>query len=273
MNIGILGLGSMGKMFLDRILLDGNLAESEVFVYNRSSEKLASIVNSYPSIHGCSTIDMVVKNSEVVIICTSPSSIKSVLEEVKCSYTADKILISVASCVSIANMESVIGNGKLIRIIPSFVSEIGEGIGLACGNRHITEKDMSIIEQLFGNIGYIKVVNEENIEILTELTSCSPGILSSIFDEFIQSAVLHGTINEREAIEVFRQTLYGLSRLYLQRDMSFKETIERVARKGGMTEIGVKEVKRNIPAIFANIFKKTIKRYKAKKAEMNRLFA
>jgi pyrroline-5-carboxylate reductase len=273
MKIGILGLGSMGRMFLDRILLNGDIVESEIFIFNRSSAKVRSIVDSHPSLNVCSTIDAVANNSDVIIICTSPSSVKSVLEEVKRGYAAHKIVVSIASCVSIANMESVMPNGKLIRIIPSFVSEIGKGIGLACGNGHMTDNDMGVIRMLYENIGEMKMVREENIEVLTELTSCSPGILSSIFDEFIKSAVSHSAITEREAIEVFRRTLYGLSQLYLQKDSSFDEVIERVARKGGMTEIGVNEVRRNAPAIFDNIFEQTLHRYALKKEEINGLFA
>jgi pyrroline-5-carboxylate reductase len=60
--------------------------------------------------------------------------------------------------------------------------------------------------------------------------------------------------------------------LLINNKIPFTGVIDRVARKGGMTEIGVKEIKENMPSIYDNIFEKTFKKYRMRKKEINENF-
>jgi pyrroline-5-carboxylate reductase len=55
-------------------------------------------------------------------------------------------------------------------------------------------------------------------------------------------------------------TLYGTAKL-LERNMGFREMIERVATKGGITEEGVKALDVGLPAVFDKAFTDTLAKH------------
>jgi pyrroline-5-carboxylate reductase len=123
------------------------------------------------------------------------------------------------------------------------------------------------------NLGIIYEIKESQFEIYTDITSCAPGIFSSIFSEFIKSACKHGSINDDDALTMFIQTLYGLSKMYKEKHIDFNETIARVARKGGITEVGIAVVKEKAPSLFDEIFDKTLAKHEMRKQEFKKEFS
>lgn len=261
----------MGKMLVNRLISFGNIAARDVYIATKTRSKLYEIKEKYQEISINTPIDEFTRICDIIFICVPPSQVFEVLKALKTGNLSKTHVISFASCVSIGNIESVI-DAKISKIIPSFVSEVGEGVLLSCHNNQVNNGDKDFLESLLQTLGKIKEISENDIEIYTELTSCSPGIFSAIFQEFINSAIRHGNIKENDAQSMVIQTLFGLANLYKEKDISFDDTIFRVARKGGMTEIGVDGIRKNLPEIFDSIFEKTINAYTEKKNAINAIF-
>lgn len=47
--------------------------------------------------------------------------------------------------------------------------------------------------------------------------------------------------------------------------MGFEETISRVARKGGVTEVGISVILEKQPLVFQEVFEKTLQNHKEKR--------
>jgi pyrroline-5-carboxylate reductase len=56
-------------------------------------------------------------------------------------------------------------------------------------------------------------------------------------------------------------TLCGTAKLIQERNMNFSEMISRVATKGGITEEGVNVLNKDLPAIFNNVFTRTLTKH------------
>jgi pyrroline-5-carboxylate reductase len=88
------------------------------------------------------------------------------------------------------------------KVIPSLSSEGDEGISLMAHNLQVTSEDAEFVEKIFKALGEVKIVNEEEFGLATDLTSCSPAFISFIMMKFVESARKQGTFTQEEAEEM-----------------------------------------------------------------------
>ena len=92
----------------------------------------------------------------------------------------------------------------------------------------------------------------------SELVSCMPGFIASMFDVICKSAKKHTTIPESQIINMVLNTLCSTGELMLQKDMCFEEVVSRVATKGGITEVGSRVIYDGFPCTADEMFEKTL---------------
>lgn len=259
-KVGFIGYGSMGSMLVNGFISSNTLPARDIIVSTYTKEKLKKIKDKWRDINiACSNID-VVKNAKYIFVCVKPLQVRDVLAEIREFLRKDQILISIAGCVTIPNIEKLI-DGKIVKIIPTLVSEVNEGITLICYNSKISGEEKSFIEKLFNSISRVKIINEDYFEVAADLTSCAPGLIAAIFQEFVEAGLRHSTFSKEEVEEMVLLTLYGTAKLLYENNMKFDETISRVATKGGITEEGVKVLKEGLPHVFDRVFEKTLTKH------------
>ena len=103
----------------------------------------------------------------------------------------------------------------------------------------------------------------------SELVSCMPGFIASIFDVICQSAKKHTEISQELIVQMVLKTVSATSELMLKKEMTFEDVVSRVATKGGITEEGAKVIYEGLPEIADLMFEKTLekRRLTTKKAE------
>ena len=115
-------------------------------------------------------------------------------------------------------------------------------------------------------------MREEDLDISTDLTSCSPAFMAYIFKEFADIGAARSEISEKEAEEMVLQTLLGTVKLLTEKKMSFEEIISRVATKGGITEEGIKSLENDLPEVFDNLFKSTFNKREKLKRDLDKQY-
>lgn len=87
------------------------------------------------------------------------------------------------------------------------------------------------------------------------------------------STILSEVSEEEEEIrEMIIYTLYGTAKLFIDKNMSFDNVIERAATKGGITEEGVKVLRDKLPSVFDELFEKTMEKRNKIKEKAEELF-
>jgi pyrroline-5-carboxylate reductase len=66
-----------------------------------------------------------------------------------------------------------------------------------------------------------------------------------------------------EITEMVLQTMYGTSRLILEKKMDFRDVITRVATRGGITEEGVKVIEKGLPQVFDEMLDQCMRKREA----------
>jgi pyrroline-5-carboxylate reductase len=270
-ELGLIGYGSMGSMLLNGFLSKGVLAEDQVIVSTRTRSKLQAIKNRLPGITIADNNVTAAQQSKIVLLAVKPKDIKPVLDEIIGSLPRDTHLIFISAGVTIDNVERVF-NGKISKVIPSMTMETGEGIALACHNDRVDEADAEKIEKWFGSISKVKRIEESNFEVAGDLTSCAPGLLAAIAQEFVRAGLRHGSLTKEEAEQMVVASFYGTAKLFVEKGMDFDEVISRVATPGGITEEGVKVLRNSLPTTFDRVFDKTMDKQEVVKKTIKEQF-
>ena len=253
MRVGIIGYGSMGKMLLWKFSEAGTIGKESLYVANRTLEKLEEA----KEIAQIATNTEVASNSDIVFVCVRPVDLKSVLEEIKDSINPDALLVSLNGSVSFESIHRVT-DCKTAKVIPSLTAEIRRSQTLVCFDEKVTDKDT--LKELLSCIGDVIELPENEMGMGSELVSCMPGFIASIFDVICKSAEGHTSIPKEQIVKMVLNTMSATGDLMLQKDMSFEDVVTRVATKGGITEEGTKVVYEGFPETADLLFEKTLEK-------------
>lgn len=267
MKIGFIGFGSMGSMIIKGFLDSNAINANEVVVSNRSLSKLDDLKTKYPEIDISEKNTNLAKRCNPIFLFVNTGEVKNVLDEIKPHLIEDAHIIHISAGLSLETIEKVF-DIKITRVIPSLTSEVKEGVSLVCHNEKVNPQEKKFIEDLFNHISLVNVVNENDMDIATDLTSCSPAFLAFIIKKFADLGAKKSEMNEKETEEMVLQTLKGTIKLLTEKEMTFDELIFRVATKGGITAEGIKSLEKDLPSVFENLFNSTSNKRKKLKEDL-----
>ena len=265
-KIGFIGFGAMGSIMIEALVAAKAIPENKIILNTRTPEKLKDFASRHRKVEVSGNIKELAVKSERVFICTGTKEVKSVLEELVRYLPVNAHVITITGMIEIKCVESIF-KGRVSKIIPTQIVEVGEGVTLVCHNAEVKPADREFIRSVFGQIGQVKEISENQFDLGTELSSCSPAFYAAILRNICDVAAQHGRLAPEEIKEIVLATAYGTVKLLMEKDIGFTGLISRVATKGGISEEGVKILDQYMPAVFDNVLNATLdKRQKIKEA-------
>lgn len=257
-KIGVIGTGNMGGMLIRKFVETGTFPTGDLVASNRSIDKAKAIAAATGIEIAKNNIDLATA-SDVTFICVRPLEVKPLLKELEGELTADKLVVSIASDVTIGDISSLC-DARVVRFIPSVTSECAKGVSLVAFGDRSTKADRRLVLSALGSISLPVETEEKNFEILADLTSCAPAFISSLMHEFALSAAKKENIPPEFAKLLVIETLAGTAELLKTVD-SFEEVVRRVATKGGITEEGVKVIRNAAPTMYDDLLEVTLAKH------------
>jgi pyrroline-5-carboxylate reductase len=261
-KIGIIGYGSMGKMIFSKFIESKTIPEPNMFISNRTYEKIIDLKTIYPLLNICKNNIDVAKNVDILFICVKPLEIKTVLLDIIEKIKKDCHIVSLNGSVLFKQLEQICVGRKISKVIPSVTAEINQSVTFVCHNIHISDNDKNVLKTLLECFGSVMEIPEIEMGMGSELTSCMPGFIGAIFKVITDEAEKHTSISKKDVINLVIKTMYGTGKLLLEKDMTFEQLINRVATKGGITEEGVKIIEAEMPKMANELFEKTLEKRK-----------
>jgi len=256
MKIGIIGYGSMGKMIFEKITQAENLSQMELFISNRTKEKISHLADSCTI---CESNKALALLADIIFLCVRPVDMKTVVTEIKDSLSDKSLLVSLNGSIQFAQLERVCEN-KMAKVIPSVTAEINQSQTLVCYNDLVAEEDKTTLKMLLRCMGTVIELPEEEMGMGSELVSCMPGVIAAIFQEICVSAKQHTDIPEDEIVRMVLNTMIGTGKLMLEKNCSFEHVVSRVATRGGITEEGTRVIHDRLPEVIDELFNKTLEK-------------
>lgn len=248
-TIGIIGYGSMGGMLARGFIAAGACATNQLVISSRSAAARDRAAAECPGATVTEDNCAAAAAADILFLCVKPLEVGPVLRALLPALRPETHLVSLAAGVTLEHLAGLRA-GANSKCIPSITSEVRDGIALLCHNPAVTAGQAARCAELLGAIATVKIIAERHFSIASNLTSCAPGLLAAIAGEYLQAALRISDIDPREAEQMLHVTLRGLARLLLEKQMSFQQAIDRVATRGGITEEGVRVLRRGLPAVF-----------------------
>lgn len=202
-----------------------------------------------------------VRSAQWVFLAVKPTIIPVVLEEIKQSVQ-DKIIVSLAAGVPTATLRAYIGDISLARIMPNMPIAIGNGvIGFFAGN--LSKKERAELSKILSKLGSVVQVKSENqLNAITLISGCGPGIVAFLITALAESAKTVG-LSAKEANLVAQQTFTGTLEYLMHNGVSAEKLMRSVATKNGVTEAILADfVKRGLTKNFVHAIAVGSKRLK-----------
>jgi pyrroline-5-carboxylate reductase len=266
-KIGFIGFGAMGSIIVKALVGIKAIPEKQIILTTRTPEKLKSFAAQHKKIEVAASIRELAEKSERVFICTGSKEVKPVLEEVVSYLPANAHIITITGMIEIKCIESIF-KGRISKIMPTQIAEVGKGVTLVCHNANALPEDREFIKSAFSKVGKVKEIKESQMDLASDLSACAPAFYAATLRSLTDVAQRHGDLSADEIREISLATVYGTAKLLLERDISFTGLIGRVATPGGISEEGVKILDRAMPAVFDEVLSTTLAKRVKIRAQM-----
>ena len=237
-KLGFIGAGKMANSIMNGIF---NSKLFNNFSFFDVNEKTVEEIKTKYNATFYNSIPEVVKNNDIIMICTKPFIINEVFEEIKSEINTKKLIISIAAGVSSKKIETTLNKkAKVIRVMPNTPALINEGISGICKGTFADETDLAVAQKIMQSVGQTVVVGEDKIDVVTALSGSGPAFYYYIINEFAKSAQNLG-LDYETALKLSTQTAIGAGKMILnglKNNVDVDKLIENVTTKGGCTEVG-----------------------------------
>ncbi|MBS3133828.1 NAD(P)-binding domain-containing protein [Candidatus Woesearchaeota archaeon] len=220
-TISVIGAGRLGTAVVDSLI---RKRHQKVIATRRDQERLEYLKQQY-KIEVTNDNCYAVENSEVVVLSVKPYLIDEVCNEIK-YHTKDKLVISLAAAKGIAEIEKILTDSRVCRVITG-ISVYDEVAAYTFGSQKIRE-DETAVKYIFG-------VSAREVEegVLADRTwiACDTGLIAKAIEHKINS--LDG-LSREDARIMYAATLEGIAN-NLRRGMTGEEIYNLVAGPGSFT--------------------------------------
>ena len=229
-RFGVLGAGSMGKTIAAGAVRAGLFRPDEVLLFNRSEEKRAANRAEGYAVTGDFT--EVYTESDMVLLSVKPQNFAEVLPQLAECKCEKPLVLSIAAGISFAKIEAALGaDTPIIRAMPNTPLMLGVGATQLV--------QLAAVRSLFDAMGVTTVFEHEDmINEAIPYAGSAPAYIYAYADAMVQSAKKHG-IDEKDALQMFCQTMIGAAKMLMQGDKTPAELIRAVCSPGGTTLAGM----------------------------------
>ena len=268
MNTGFIGIGSMGGMLVRAFLRSGALAPADVYVANRSPQKLASLSAEFPGIHAGASRELAA-HCDLIFLCVKGNETPAILAQVESELYPGQLLVTIASVLSLRALEDRVPC-RVAKLVPSITQEIGAGVALLMYGSRITPGDRVLLEGMLGKISHPIVIAESQARPAISLTSGAPALIAYLLRSMAEEAARNNpSISPELAASMVQETAVATLRLMQEKQMSVEELVRRVAVPGGMTALSIEILQRHLPQAWQTIFRETAEREAKERAALS----
>lgn len=259
-QIGLIGYGSMADMIARQLLKHEQVKENELFIETRTKgERLRALMSDYPNV-SADPLENWANTCQLILICVPPLHVIETMRRLHPYVNRNTHIVSIAAGVPLRLLEAETEAG-ISRVIPAITSEAEAGISLVVHSEALAAEKKERLNELLSVFSRVREIKESNLDVASNLTSSAPGFIAAIFEELALSAVRNSSLSKEEAFDFLIHSLYGTGKMLIEKNMSFEETLERVATKGGITGEGAEVIHASVPDVFDEVFERTLKKY------------
>jgi len=227
-KIGLIGAGNMA----------GALARGwnePLLVADVDRDRAAALAESVGGTVAGSNAELA-EQADVVILCHKPPQLQEVADEIRDSAGA---IVSILGGVPVAAVEAAYPDKPVYRFMPNQPAEVRRGVSCYVAGSRAAEGPEDEVLALFGRLGTVVALPEDQMETATAVMSCAPAWIALVAEALVDAGARHG-LEHDQAERLVAQAVAGTGDLLVGLEVTPEELRRRVTSPGGLTERGTK---------------------------------
>ncbi|MEY2529531.1 MAG: pyrroline-5-carboxylate reductase [Verrucomicrobiota bacterium] len=237
-RLGFIGGGKLAGSVI-RGLVRARYCPPGSILVSEPNQAARRVLEHEAGISGTAENAEVAEKSEVIFVGVKPSVVLPVLSELA-PRLEGKLVISLAAGVRLQSMEKVAAAHFMRALTNTPAAVCRAATALAKGKR-ITQAELSIAREIFGAIGAVVDVAEEQIDAVTALSGSGPAFVYTVIEALAHGGEKMG-LDSKTALALATQTVLGAAQLAQETKMSPEDLRKMVVTPGGTTAAGLAEM-------------------------------
>jgi len=176
----------------------------------------------------------VAEQADIVVLCHKPAQLEEVADEIREHARA---VVSVLGGVPVATVEAAYPGKPVYRFMPNQAAEVRRGVSCYAGGNTAPDGPEDEILALFGRVGTVVPLPDDQMETATAVMSCAPAWIALVAEALVDAGARHG-LDHDQAERLVAEAVAGTGELLTQAGLTPAEVRRRVTSPGGLTERG-----------------------------------
>lgn len=235
-KVGFLGAGNMGFAIMKGIT-GSSLKDISLYAFDISGElcKRAESIG----VNICTSENDLVEKCDYIFLAVKPQVLPGVLETIKSSLTADKVVVSIAAGISGEYLKTrTFPELKAVLVMPNTPLLLGEGATALSKVEPASDEEFALVCSIFDACGETAVLPADRMKEIIAINGSSPAFIYLFAKGFIEYAEEQG-ISAEAAEKLFAKTLIGSAKMITDSGNTIDELIKMVSSPGGTTLAGL----------------------------------
>ena len=232
MKLGFIGTGHMASSIIKALKDNENYS---FLLNNRTTSKAIALKEEIGDRAKILSIEDIVKESDYLFLGVKPTDLSELLNNIK-DIPSHAAYVSMAAGYSIKEIETIIGNKPIIRIMPNTPVLVKEGTTFVCFNEEA--KDRESFRNLMEETGRVYEIAEDMMDGASTIAGSGPAYLDYFIDAMAEVGQKMGFSKEK-ATEYILSMAKGTIKLDMESSKTPVELGKEVCSPGGSTIEGV----------------------------------
>lgn len=243
-KLGFIGGGNMAEALIKGIINANIFTPDNIYVSDINAERLKCLADTY-CINTLEDNKELIAKADIVVFSVEPQQMADMLEGIKDVSRDDKLFITIAAGKQISFYKNILGDIKLIRVMPNTPSLIACGVCGIYAPENANDKIDKVVK-IFDSVGSAVILDSEDlIDAIIAASGSGPAYFFKLMEHMIEKAQQLG-LDEKTASKVVINTAKGAA---LLADASFDSGLtpamlrEKIVSRGGTTEAALNTFK------------------------------
>ena len=234
-RLGFIGGGKLAGSVI-RGLVRAKYCAPGLILVSEPNEATRRILEHELGVSGTAENGEVAEKSEAIFVGVKPGVVLPVLTELA-PILERKLVVSLAAGVRIASLEKTAA-AHFMRAMTNTPSAICRAATALARGTRTSKSELSAVREIFGAIGAVVEISEEQIDAVTALAGSGPAFIYSVIEAMAHGGEKMGLAPDA-ALKLATQTVLGAAQLASETKLSPEELRKMVVTPGGTTAAGL----------------------------------
>ena len=241
-KLAVIGGGQMGRALVGGLLASDVISGSEVMLVEPDSASRDWWADNHPEIISADLAGAV-SQCDAALLAVKPNIIPNVLCEIGSGWQ-DKLVISIAAGIDLADLCHGVGHERVARVMPNTPSLVGQGASGYCCGSQVSPEDRNWIQSALDSVGLAVEVAESQMDAVTGVSGSGPAYVCIVIEALADGGVLAG-LPRPLAMKLATQTVLGTATMIAETKRHPAELKDAVASPGGTTIEAISVLEQN----------------------------